>query len=205
MSTFRNPVGPQSSRVYWRRRLAVLVILLAVVVVVVLIVSRLGSGAAEPAVSSSGDATPMAQSPAPPAVAVAGAPCDPAQVEIDAIADQNSYAPGELPQLSFTITNLSGVACTLNVGTTQQVFSVTSGADVYWSSADCLTEPVDAEVILEPNLGVTSTPIGWDRTRSTVDTCGTDRSAVPAGGATYNLDVTVGVIAAVSPVSFLLN
>jgi hypothetical protein len=40
----------------------------------------------------------------------------------------------------------------VNAGTTQQEFIVSSGADVYWSSRDCETEPVDAEVLLEPNV-----------------------------------------------------
>lgn len=206
MSTFRNPVGPQSSTVYWRRRLAVLAILIAAIVVVVLIVSRLGSGAAEPAATPSADPTAVAETPAASAAPVVeGAPCDPAQVAVTAIADKNSYAAGELPQLSFSITNTGGVSCTFNVGTTRQVFTITSGSDVYWTSTDCLTEPVDSETTLEPNLAITSTPFGWDRTRSSVDTCGTDRPAVPAGGATYNLDIAVGAAPAATAFSFLLN
>lgn len=206
MSTFRNPVGPQSSTVYWRRRLAVLAILIAAIVVVVLIVSRLGSGAAEPAASPSAAPATVAETPAASAAPVVeGAPCDPALVAVTAIGDRNSYAAGELPQLSFSITNTGSVSCTFNVGTTQQVFRITSGSDVYWASTDCLTEPVDSEVTLEPNLSITSTPLGWDRTRSSVDTCGTDRPSVPAGGATYNLDVAVGAVEAATPFSFLLN
>ncbi|MWB99078.1 hypothetical protein [Agromyces seonyuensis] len=48
MSTIRNPVGPQPTKVYWRRRVMVLLGLLAVVVVVLLIVFRPGSGSASP-------------------------------------------------------------------------------------------------------------------------------------------------------------
>jgi hypothetical protein len=34
-------------------------------------------------------------------------------------------------------------------------------------------------------------PIVWDRTRSSADTCGGPREAVPAGGASYHLSVAV--------------
>ena len=37
MSTFKHPVGPQPSKVYWRRRLLVGLGILAVIVVIVLI------------------------------------------------------------------------------------------------------------------------------------------------------------------------
>jgi len=214
MSTFRHPVGPEPTPVYWRRRLVVLLGLIAVVVVALLLVGQLGAGGDERAASSpsdepaasepAADATeeePAADSSAPP---VDGAACDPAAVRVEALTDTNAYAAGQLPQLSFRITNTSGDACTFNLGSTQQSFVVTSGEEPYWASADCLTDPVDAAVLLEPNVAQTSTPIPWDRTRSSSDTCDTERTPVPAGGATYNLTVTVGT-AEPSTTSFLLN
>ena len=207
MSTIRKPVGPQPSGVYWRRRLLLLLGLIAVIVVVVLIFSRPGSGATpagspSPAASGTTDAEPPA---APSPDAVEGAPCDPAVVSVIAKTDTNSYTAEQPPQLSFAITNTGGTSCSFNVGTTQQSFVVTSGEEQYWSSKDCETGPIDSELLLKPNTPVTSAAIPWDRTRSSTGTCDTERPVVPAGGATYALQVTVGTAAQSAPISFILN
>ena len=188
MSTIRNPVGPQPPGVYWRRRLLLLLGLVAVIAVIALIFARPGSSgtpgsAPSPGASDSADAGPSAA--ATPA-AVEGAPCDPAVVSVVAKIDTNAYAAGQLPQLSFTIAN-------------------TSGAEQYWSSKDCETGPIDSDLLLEPNTPVTSAAIPWDRTRSSTSTCGTERAAVPAGGATFNLRVTVGAAPQSALASFILN
>lgn len=212
MSTFRNPVGPQSPAVYWRRRLIVALGVVAVIVVIALIVflPRATTTVTDPSASASagtgdevgGDAA--VDDPAPSAEPIAGAPCDPAAVTVAAATDSNSYAADQQPQLSFAITNTSTVSCTFNVGTTQQAFVITSGEEQYWSSKDCETGPVDSELTLEPNVATGSKPIAWDRTRSSTDTCEGARPSVPAGGATYNLSVTVGAVPAATT-SFILN
>lgn len=212
MSTFRNPVGPQKPAVYWRRRLIVALGVVAVVVAIALIVflPRAATTGTDPSSSASvgtGDETgddAAVEDPAPSTEPVAGAPCDPAAVTVTAATDSNSYAADQQPQLSFAITNIGTVSCTFNVGTTQQAFVITSGEEQYWSSKDCETGPVDAELTLEPNVASGSTPIAWDRTRSSPDTCEGARAPVPAGGATYNLAVTVGAVP-VSTTSFILN
>ncbi|MFP7835007.1 hypothetical protein [Marisediminicola sp. LYQ134] len=215
MSTFRNPVGPQPSSVYWRRRLIFILGLVAVIVVVVLIVSRFGGGASAPTVAPS----PSASAPAeaaddesddgedaePTADQEEGAPCDPSNLELTAVADQNAYGSGESPQLSFTIANTSSSACTVDVSTDLQSYEITSGAELYWSSTHCAGDTVEATVTLEPNVPQSPTPITWDRTRSDPDACDAEPASVPAGGATYNLDVSVGDVEAEAPVSFLLN
>lgn len=225
MSTFRHPVGPQPASTYWRRRILVLLGLIALVVAIALIVIRPGAGApatepdpassesetsdpsasSDPAASADPAASPelSASSDQPAEEAVEGAECDPDALEVAAITDTNNYAEGALPLLSFSITNTSGTACTFNVGTTQQTFEITSGEELYWSSKDCETAPVDAPVLLEPNVAQTSSPITWDRTRSSKTTCDTERPAVPAGGATYYLGVTIGELET-SRRSFLL-
>lgn len=205
MSTFRNPVGPQSSKVYWRRRLLVLLGAVAVIIVVVLIVAPRGSGEPTGGASSNETASEPSPSATPEDEAVEGADCNPESVTVVAVTDKNSYAAGELPQLSFTITNTSGTACTYNVGSTQQTFEITSGEELYWSSKDCETAPVDAPLLLEPNVAQNSQPIPWDRTRSSATTCEAQRPAVTAGGATYNLSVSVGAAKSEVPSSFLLH
>ncbi len=209
MSTFRTPVGPQPPSVYWRRRILVLLGLIAVIVVVALIVFQPRGDTTtttDPTATSSASPTVSAEAEEPAASVepVAGAPCDPAAVSVTAITDSNNYAPEQQPQLSFSIASSSTVACTFNVGTTQQTFVVTSGEEQYWSSKDCETGAADSEITLEPNVAVTSTPLPWDRTRSSASTCDGQRTAVPAGGATYNLTVTVGAVQP-STASFIVN
>lgn len=209
MSTFRTPVGPQPSSVYWRRRLVVFLGLIAVIAIIALIFAK--PGAASPAdvpvatqSTEAGDETePAAES--EEEEVVDGAECDPADVAIIAVTDADSYDEGELPQLSFSISNTGDEACIFNAGSTQQVFTISSGDDSYWTSTDCETDPVDAAVLLEPGVAQNSTPIEWDRTRSSVDTCGSERSAAPSGGATYSLAVTVGEAEPAATKSFLLN
>ena len=102
------------------------------------------------------------------------------------------YEAGEQPQLSVTITNTGKNICVLNAGTAAQVFTVTSGDEVYWTSTDCQVDPIDAEVSLTPGTPISSSvPILWDRTRSSTETCTGPREAVPAGGASYHLAVSV--------------
>ncbi|MFC6356778.1 hypothetical protein [Luethyella okanaganae] len=215
MSTLKHPVGRQSSKVYWRRRLLVGLGLLAVIVVVVLIVVRPGSssGAPEPG-ATGGVSTSTPSGTTPPDgstiptenTEVEGAACDPKKVRVEAITDQVDYDPGEQPKLSLTITNTGSKACVIDAGTSKQVFTVKSGDEVYWLSTDCQQNPVDAQVSLEPGKAISSsTPIGWDRTRSAPETCdATDRPVVPAGGASYYLAVSVDGIESADPKQFLL-
>ena len=211
MSTIKHPVGPQASSVYRRRRLVVGLGVLAVLVIIILIVVRPGGGA-DPASTAApaptgGTVDPLATAdPAAPGAA-AGTACNPASVQVEAITDQDSYDPDDEPELSLSVTNTGTTPCDLNAGTATQVFTITSGADVYWTSTDCQSDPSDAMVTLEPGVAVsTKTPLTWDRTRSSPETCEiTDREAVPAEGASYYLSVSVGGVESASPTQFLLN
>lgn len=202
MSTFRNPVGPQPAQVYWRRRLVVLLGLLAIVVIVVLIVVQPRGTNPAP--------TPSGSSPAPTAGAGAGAgtgdtvECDPAKLTIDPITDADSYEPGVNPQLSFTLKSTMTEPCLLAAGSDLQEFRVTSGEELIWSSKDCQTDAVAAEIILQPGVPKQGSTVAWDRTRSSVDTCTTAREPVVAGGASYHLEVAIGDVESATTKQFLL-
>jgi hypothetical protein len=207
MSTFRNPVGPQSSRVYWRRRLVVGLGLLAVIIVIVLIVSRLvASGAPVPAStntpapsgSATGSPTPASTNPADAEA------CDPSKVELTAVTDSTSYDTGVTPVFSFSLKNNTSVACTLDAGSDLQEFIVTSGDERIWSSKDCQTDEVAATILLQPRVPFAGSSLPWDRTRSATDTCGTERSQVIAEGASYHLQVKIGDLTSINAVQFLL-
>ena len=199
MSTLRNPVGPQPPSVYWRRRLFVLLGLVAVVVIIVLIVVRPGGenvGRETPAPST----TPSTTASDP---AQADGACTPGALSIEPITDAGEYQAGVQPQVSVRITNTGSRACTLAVGADQLVFSIVSGDDPIWTYADCLTTPA-FEVDLEPGQPLTNSPIAWDRTRSSADTCSDSRPEVVAGGATYRLSVQLGELESQTDAPFLL-
>ncbi|GAA2044670.1 hypothetical protein GCM10009819_34650 [Agromyces tropicus] len=221
MSTNR-PAGRLPASVYRRRRLMVLLGLVAAIVAVVLVIVRPGASQGDeasdtapptpPASASATDAPATSdgvgepeasEEPAEPAAD--GDPCRAGQITVEAVTDATVYAAGEQPKLSVTITNTGSNTCVMNVGTSAQVFAVTSGSDTYWTSTDCQVDAVDAEVSIAPGSPVSSSePITWDRTRSSADTCGGERSTVPAGGASYHLGVTVNGIASADTKQFLL-
>lgn len=215
MSTIKHPVGPQPSKVYWRRRLIVVLGILAVIAVIVLIIVRPGSGEAAPL---AGPQTPTATSTAKPAAPAApsttiptdaveadGAPCKDKDVTVVALTDKDTYAEGENPQLALSLTNTGAKSCTINAGTAKQLYTISSGTETYWKSSDCQTDPVDTVVVLLPGKTVTSTPIAWDRTRSDPATCSSDRPAVPAAGASYHLKTSVAGVASKVTKQFILN
>ncbi|UOE42690.1 hypothetical protein [Agromyces larvae] len=213
MSTNRTSQGKVSPAVYRRRRLLVLLGLVAVIIAIVLIVVRPGASQGEPASTdgkSAGETEPPVSTEPATAIpteptAADGDPCKPDQVLVEAVTDGTEYAADQQPQLSVTITNTGKNACVINAGTSAQVFTIRSGEEQYWTSTDCQTEPVDAEVLLAPGTPISSAvPIIWDRTRSSPDTCEQAREAVPAGGASYHLEVSVAGIESESSKQFML-
>ncbi|WP_308797204.1 hypothetical protein [Agromyces silvae] len=212
MSTNQSPARRHSPAVYRRRRLVVLLGLVAVIVAIVLIVVRPGASQGETGGGAGDTATPSTETAADPSAspstdpgAAGGGACTPEQVIVEAITNQTEYAEGQQPELSITIRNIGDAPCTINAGTSAQVFTITSGAETYWTSTDCQTSPSDAEVTLEPGDPISSSvPIIWDRTRSSVETCDGPREAVPAGGASYHLDVTVDGMPSTASKQFLL-
>ena len=221
MSSLTNPRGPERPAVYWRRRLIVFGVLLAVIVLVIVLIVRLASGPGTENTAATSTPTPTATpAPTPAPEASTAAPIDEAattdpgsaaactadQIRVEAVVNGTSFAADELPQLSLSVTNTGSAACMMNAGTSQQVFTVSSGEEPYWTSTDCQTAPSDQQVLLEPGKTVSSNPpITWDRTRSAPDTCDQPRDPVPAGGASYHLNTSIGGFASADSAQFLLN
>ena len=231
--TGTTPRRRHSPAVYRRRRLVLLLGLLIIVAVIVwLVVAPPWRGAASiddtdgatpqttqgaatdlPAVTGAGDpATETSTDAAPPAdgeVEASTPPsakaCEANALVVEAVTDADTYGAGQNPGMSIQLTN-TGPECTLNVGTTTQTLTVTSGSDTWWRSTDCQSEPSDMVVLLASGQTVTSAaPIVWDRTRSAVDTCANaSRPAAPAGGASYHLSVSIGGVSSTQSKQFLL-
>lgn len=210
---------------YRRRRLVVLLVLLAVVAAVVLAVwqpwrgwaatetggSPAPTGSTRPVASPTPTPTETdaeteadAPEPEPSASDPAIASCTTSDISVQAVTDKDAYGSGELPQLSIMLSNTSDGACLMNVGTATQSFVITSGSDTWWRSTDCQTESSDQVVQLAPGQTVSSvTPLAWDRTRSSVDTCDASRPQAPAGY--FHLQVSIGGIQAADTKMFQLR
>ena len=211
----------------------VLVALVAIIAVVWLLIAQPWSGAAsespqaEPAASPSPTQTPLSlpvpvgQTPEPTPSATASASATPTPMPtgtepatpacanddllVEPLVDKESYRSGEQPKLSIALTNTGDVDCTLNVGTSTQKFTVSSGSDVWWRSTDCQSKPSDQVVLLAAGQRVTSAaPLEWDRTRSSVKTCEGERPAAPGGGASYHLTVEIAGVESDGSAQFLL-
>ena len=159
-----------------------------------------GTGAVEGAVVE-GTSTPSAT----PGATPTAQPCVAGDIVVEPVTTQDSYTSDQSPQFLISLTN-NGADCTLNVGTSAQSFTVTSGSDTWWRSTDCQSEPSDMIVLVAAGQTVSSAaPLEWDRTRSAVGTCGdTTRPVAPGGGASYHLSVEIGGVASTEPKQFLL-
>ncbi|MBS1905094.1 MAG: hypothetical protein JST33_00690 [Actinobacteria bacterium] len=203
---------------------AVVVVLVLLIALVWALMARGSAGVPTPTPSASSspsatapaatpdptaDASPdPAASPAPTSTADAGpVPCTAAEIKVTAVTDHDTYSADENPQLSISLTNSGTKDCTMNVGTTTQTFTITSGNDTWWRSTDCQQTPSDAIQTVKAGATITSSaPVVWDRTRSSVDTCAaTDRQRAPGGGASYRLTVSIGGFQSTNPLQFLLN
>lgn len=205
-----------SPAVYRRRRLAVL--LLALVVGVALAAggtALAGVLGGRPASSSTGpagveptpDATDM---PSPLATnEPSGSPggpsnapdaCGAGAVVVSAETDQQTYGPAESPVLSLVVRNDGTEPCTVNVGTSQMEFVVTSGDDRIFSSIDCQQASQDLERTINAG-GEERAPFAWSRNR-TVPGC-TLVDEQPGSG-TYSLTTRLGTRSS-EPVQFTMQ
>ncbi|WP_206448234.1 hypothetical protein [Agrococcus sp. KRD186] len=135
----------------------------------------------------------------------AGEPCAPEQVRVTPQTDHTTYAADEPVQLSFTLENTGEAACSLNVGTSVQEYEIRTGDELVYRWSDCAADVQDSVATLEPGAPQTTVPIEWDRSRSSADTCTSERPQVTAGGAAYNLSVQVGDFASLESRQFILE
>ena len=216
MTVHPPPRRRHSPRVYRRRRALVLLLVVIVVVVVWVNIANAVNGAKKPATTSTSTSTSTSVPVSTPVAtvsasgiptagaSVAAAPCDPKKIAVTPLVDASSFDAGQLPNFQIGITNTSKEACTFNVGTSQMSMTVTSGNETYWSSLDCQAESSDTQAVLLPGKMEVSAPFAWSREYSSPDTCEGEREAVPAGGASYYLNVQVGSAKSANGYQFLL-
>lgn len=156
----------------------------------------------EPTASDSPSAEPTTDESAAPGIAA----CEAKDIVVEAVTDAETYDAGVLPQLSIKLTNNGAADCTIDVGSATQVFTVSSGDDVWWRSTDCQQNPSSMIATLAAGATVESkTPVSWDRTRSSVETCDSEnRPHAPGGGASYHVEVQIGGFTGTVSKQFLL-
>ncbi len=123
------------------------------------------SSTASASASESGSAEAPASGGGSSSAKAAGDTCSSGDIELSAVTDKGTYAPAEKPVLEMKIENTGSEDCTVNVGTSQQEFSIVSGSDKIFSTTDCRTDPSDSDMTLK--AGATeSARFTWDRLRS---------------------------------------
>ncbi len=114
--------------------------------------------------------------------------------------DKEAYAADEDPVLSLEVRNEGEEPCTVNVGTSQMEFVLTSNGERVFSSTDCQQESQDLERTVEPGA-VERATFEWSRNR-TVPGC-TVVEGSPAAGE-YSLTTRLGARSS-TPVGFTLR
>jgi hypothetical protein len=209
MALHWRPVGPEPAQTYWLRRAVVAAAVLLVVVLLLQLLQLLSGGDDEdrlaqsgPTASASPGTTPgpvptpgasasagASATPDPSASATASATaCTDEVLQVQAAADDESYAVGEQPRLELRITNSGATPCSRDVGQAAVELQVVSGDDRIWSSDDCAPGGEPELTVLQPGAVETST-VTWPGTRSLPGCQGDDE---PADAGTYRVIGRVG-------------
>lgn len=190
------PIGPRPPRVYWTRRL----VLLAVVVIVVVLLTKACAGGS----SSPGTPEPVATS-SPTATATPTqapiAACRKSDLHVTAATDAVTYPAGSLPRLSAVVSNVSDAPCVFRTAPAQRVWTVVSGHDQVWTSADCTQSGGNAHSRLRPGRTIAYALV-WNRHRSAQ---GCPTGTPESGPGTYQLRVSVNGVRAATVVFHLTD
>jgi hypothetical protein len=129
-----------------------------------------------------------------------------AQVGNSAGQTMSSFAADETPHIWFTLTNTNSVDCTFNAGAKVQYFTIQSGDQDIWSSAQCARDSLeDGNIVLPAGETMASSPSPWEKVFSSDSGCGADQAPVTTGGASYHLKVDVSGELSTNDQQFVLN
>jgi hypothetical protein len=180
------PVGPRPARTYWMRR----AVLLLVLVVIVVGAARARSGGSPQSRQGTASPGPVASpSSSGPAAGHHHKParCRRGDLSVQATTDATSYPAGVSPRLSVIVRNTSPAPCRFRSDPAARTWSILSGSDQVWSTADC-TGP-GHRVLSRLGAGKTiSYAVVWDRHRSVAGCASAGAEAQPGA---YRLYVTV--------------
>ena len=196
--------------VFRRRRIAALIVLVVFIGLIWAGVSAISSWLGG---SSATDEVQLPDGIAESSVVVeSGQPCPPGTVVVEAIVGsydgepKNAFASNETPYIWFSLTNKNSVDCTFNAGAKAQFFTIQSGDEVIWKSAQCNRDDlVDSNIILPFGESVESSPSPWKKVFSSDSGCGAEQPPVITDGASYHLKVEVSGELSTNSQQFVLN
>ena len=199
-----------SPEVFRRRRIAALIALLVVVGLIWAGVSAISSWLGG---SSTGSDLELPNGMAESSVVVeSGQPCPPGTVVVEARVGsssgevQDAFDSTETPHVWFSLTNTNSVDCTFNAGAKAQFFTIQSGDEVIWKSAQCSRDELaDSNIILPFGESIESEPSAWEKVFSSDSGCGADQPPVVTDGASYHLKVEVSGELSTNSQQFILN
>ena len=198
-----------SPEVFRRRRIAAAVVLAVVVGLVWAGVSAISSWLG----GSSNTQLQLPDGMAESSVVVeSGEMCPPGTVVVEAQVGNSSgqnmtaFAAEETPYIWFTLTNTNSVDCTFNAGAKVQYFTIQSGDQDIWSSAQCARDTLeDGNIVLPAGETMSSSPSPWEKVFSSDSGCGAEQAPVTTGGASYHLKVDVSGELSTNDQQFVLN
>ena len=196
--------------VYRRRRIAALVVLVVIIGLiwagVNAISSWLGASTSTPDVELPDGMTESN------VVVEAGQPCPPGTVVVEARVGSSdgetktAFPDDSTPYIWFTLTNTNSVDCTFNAGAKVQFFTIQSGDQVIWKSAQCKRDDlVDSNIVLPYGETLDSPPLPWEKVFSTDSGCGVEQPPVITDGASYHIKVEVNGELSTNSQQFVLN
>jgi len=186
-NTLLQPVGPRPPWVYWTRRLVLLVVLIVLVVLAAKACSGGSNSSGAPSAGATNSPAPTA-SPTP----TAAPDCLRRDLTVSADTDASTYPAGSSPRLSAVVRNVSDHPCRFRTSPGDRVWTIVSGSDQVWTSADCTGKGAIARSRLKAGKTIAYALV-WNRHRS-AEGCPTDTPEAPRG--TYQLHVTVNGVAA---------
>ena len=198
-----------SPEVFRRRRIAAALVLAVVVGLVWAGVSAISSWLGGSSSTQLQLPDGMAES---SVVVESGEMCPPGTVVVEAQVGNSSgqnmtaFAADETPHIWFTLTNTNSVDCTFNAGAKVQYFTIQSGDQDIWSSAQCARDTLeDGNIVLPAGETMSSSPSPWEKVFSSDSGCGADQAPVTTGGASYHLKVDVSGELSTNDQQFVLN
>ncbi|WP_417367769.1 hypothetical protein [Glutamicibacter arilaitensis] len=199
--------GKPGSRVYRRRRITVAVIALVLLGALIWGIVALVGLFTPDAQKAAGNEPRTEQTQPTPSPSseqkddeASAAMCKDDEIEITATTDARHYASDKNPTLILGIENVSKRECDLNVGSSQQEFLVSSGADRIFSTIDCLDKAEDVNLTFKPDQKENSR-FTWKRERSAP---GCKAVSVQPRPGTYKFTAAIGDFVS-EPVTFVLE
>lgn len=204
------PVGHLPAGIYWRRRVIVSAVGLVALILLWNVVSPGGSNSARSASPSGHASTPASAGEHSTAHTVATAPthtappaathppaatthrsatgtCASGSLAVAVTVDHTAFPAGVAPRFVMTIANRSSSSCRVDVGPSVRAFTVYSGHDRIWSTADC-TGTGHVVTTLRPRQQLAYAVV-WQRHRSAAH-CPTGTAAALPGY--YRVSASIG-------------